>query len=106
MSISPTTTVQVEDFNGAPQQVPLVTLTCWAVALRAEVKGVQVSPTLVEPIVRKFLGAPDDYDLAYISKYITACHEDVKDQLGIADSSLLKGELIGQVIAPPPPPED
>ena len=84
MSISPTTTVQFEDFNEYLQQVPLVTLTCWAVALRAEVKGVQVSPTLVEPIVRKFLGAPDDYDLAYISEYITACHEDVKDQLGIA----------------------
>jgi len=65
-----------------------------------------VSPTQVEPIVREFLGTPDDYDLGLISDYITEAHEDIKEQLGIADSSLPKGELIGQVVAPSPPPEE
>ena len=83
MSITPTTTVQLEDFNGELQQVKLITLALWAVALRSEVKGVQVSPTRVEPLVRSFLNTPSGYPLEEISKHITACHEDIKDQLGI-----------------------
>ena len=83
MSITPTTTVQLEDFNGDLQQVKLITLTLWAVALRSEVKGVQVSPTRVEPLVRSFLNTPSSYPLEEISNHITACHEDVKEQLGI-----------------------
>jgi len=84
MSISPTTSVQLEDFNGELQQVKLITLALWAVALRSEVKGIQVSPTRVEPLVRSFLNTPSGYPLKEISKHITACHEDVKDQLGIS----------------------
>lgn len=94
--ITPTTTVRVCDFHGEPQKVKLIILTCWAVALRAEVKGVQVSPTLVEPIVRKFLGTPDDYELGLISDYITEAHEDIKDQLGIGSTD---------PVAPSPPEE-
>ena len=92
--ITPTTTVRVHDFRGVLQQVKLITLTCWAVALRAEVKGVQVSPTPVEPIVRKFLDVPKDYDLELISEYITGAHEDIKEQLGIGSTD---------AVAPSPP---
>tara|TARA_Y100000004_G_scaffold177603_1_gene219357 strand:+ start:1367 stop:1657 length:291 start_codon:yes stop_codon:yes gene_type:complete len=92
--ITPTTTVQLYDFHGELQQVKLITLMLWAVALRSEVKGVQVSPTPAEPIVRKFLDVPEDYDLELISEYITGAHEDIKEQLGIESTD---------AVAPSPP---
>jgi hypothetical protein len=92
--ITPTTTVRVHDFHGVPKEVLLLSLTCWAHALRSEVKGVQVSPTPAEPIVRKFLDVPEDYDLELISEYITGAHEDIKEQLGIESTD---------AVAPSPP---
>tara|TARA_R100001082_G_scaffold103622_1_gene74431 strand:+ start:204 stop:455 length:252 start_codon:yes stop_codon:yes gene_type:complete len=82
--MSPTFTVRVHDFHGEPKEVFLVTLTVWASALRSEAKGIQVSTQPAEPLVRKFLGTPEDYPLQAISDYITAAHRDIKSQLGLA----------------------
>ena len=81
--IDQNTMVEMYDYHEELKKVRLITLTTWAVALRAEVKGVQVSPSLVEPIVREFLGTPSDVGIEEISSYITEVHEEVKERIGL-----------------------
>jgi len=81
--ITPTTEVNIWTFNDTTKPVRLITLTAWAIALKAEVKGYQVSPTKVEPIVRKFLGCPKSYPLEDISLHITTSLKGIQEQLGV-----------------------
>lgn len=82
--ITPTFEVAIQDFSGNDAALPLITLALWAIALRSEAQGFQVSPEPVEPIVRKFLGTPEDYPLAALSEHVTASHNHIKDQLGFS----------------------
>ena len=86
MSLPPDYTVQIWDFNEKLKKVRLITLTVWKHALKAELKGIQVSEQPVEPVVRKFLNCPDDYPLELIADHITTSLADIQQQLGIKPS--------------------
>ncbi len=81
--ITPTTEVNIWNHDGETVPVKLIMLTAWASALKAEVKGAQVSHQLVAPIVRKFLNCPDDYDLTMLSEHISTSLESVQEQMGL-----------------------
>ena len=79
--ITPTTEVNIWNFEGNTVPVKLLVLMAWKSALKAEVKGYQVTPTPVMPIVRKFLGCPYSYPDEMISQHIADSYDSVKDQL-------------------------
>ena len=81
--ITPTTEVNIWNHDGETVPVKLITLTVWASALKAEVKGYRVSKTAVAPIVKKFLNCPSDYDIEMLSDHITGSLESVKSMMGI-----------------------
>ena len=81
--ITPTTEVQIWTFNDTTKRVRLITLSAWSAALKAEVRGYMVTEQPVEPIVREFLGCPDEYPLEEISLHITTSLKSVHEQLGV-----------------------
>ena len=82
--ITPTTEVQIWNFDDEVVSVKLIMLTVWAHALRSELKGYQISAQEVAPIVRTFLGCPEDYPLDMLSDYISTSLADVKEQMGLS----------------------
>ena len=85
MNITPTFEVQIWNHDGEVVKVKLIMLTAWAHALKAELKGYQISAQEVAPIVRTFLGCPDDYPLDQLSDYISTSLLDIQKQLGLKE---------------------
>jgi hypothetical protein len=82
--ITPTTEVNIWNFAGKAVPVKLLILMTWKTALKAELKGLQLSAQPVFPIVREFLGVPDSYTDADVSQHITDSYDSVKAQLTVA----------------------
>ena len=83
--ITPTTEVQIWDFNNETKPVKLIMLGAWKIALKSEVAGHQVSSQLVAPIVREFLSAPADYPIEHLSDHITTSYDDIMAQFDSGD---------------------
>ena len=80
--MEPTYEVNIWDFNDKTVAVKLLTLMTWATALKSELKGFQVSPVPVFPIVRKHLSVPDSYPDVDLYNHIQTSYDDIKRQLG------------------------
>ena len=79
--ITPTTEVNIWNFAGKAVPIKLLILMTWSRALKAELKGLQLSAQPVFPIVREFLGVPEWYTDADVSQHITDSYDNVKGQL-------------------------
>ena len=81
MSMSPAQECNIWDHNGETVTVKVLTLMTWASALKSELKGYQVTPTKVFPIVRKHLSVPDSYPDDLLYEHIKDSYASVKEQL-------------------------
>lgn len=83
MSMSPAQECNIWDFNEELVTVKVLTLMTWTSALKSELKGFQVTPQPVFPIVREYLSVPKSYPDDMLYQHIADSYQNVKEQLGV-----------------------
>lgn len=85
-AITPTTPATFYGFKDQLVSIPLITLTVW-------VKGLQLAEKLgedihnIDPVVRKFLEAPDDYPTEYMLEHLEEVLRQTKEFYGIEEDT-------------------
>ena len=86
--ITPTTEVKIYCFDDVARPIKLITLAAWRSALKAELRGAQVSSQRVEPLAREFLRTPDDYPLEWIVEHVETSLADIDHQFETGEFNL------------------